>query len=156
MKMQKSAGPAPGRSAAEQPHVRQSGGKSLREPERYRYAVHPPIPKPEPLSVSDSGLIAASVSIGGMISAAPLWWHIDGLAVMGYTVLAAGVIFAGIRCAVCLPGMIRRLRQRRAEAPVRLVYATRRTRRQEERLKPCYVPNEVICAASKKYREVRR
>lgn len=156
MKMQKSAGPVPARNAAERRNAPQSAGGSLREPERYRYAVHPPIPKPEPLSVSDSGLIAASVSTWGMISAAPLWWHIDGLAVMGYTVLAAGVIFAGIRCAVCLPGMIRRLRQRRAEAPVRLVYATRRTRRQEERLKPCYVPNEVICAASKKYREVWR
>ena len=128
----------------------------MREPERYRYVVHPPIPKPEPLSVADSALVSGFVSINGMIASAPLWWHIDGPVVLGYTALAAGVIFAGIRCAVCLPGVIRRLSQRRAAAPVRLVYVTRRTRRQEERMKPCYVPNEVICAASKKYREVWR
>lgn len=119
----------------------------MKKPERYRYAVHPPIPKPEELTRRDSLAIAVGISTWGTAVSCPLWWEYDGLAVLGCTVGAAAGIYCVLRAFVGTPVLIRAIRRyMRRGLPEWLtqVYSVR-----EKDTFGGYIPREVICRAAK-------
>ena len=134
-------------------NVLTNGGGNCRRPQRYRYRVHPPVPKDERFGRMESACIALAASCWGTICTAPLWWEYDALAVMGCTVGAASALYAAIRISAVVPGMIRKLREsvrRREETkklPVPLICV------RGNRKPNCYrgyIPREVIGEAARR------
>ena len=119
----------------------------MRKPERYRYVVHPPIPKHDELTRSEALAIAVGMSTWCAVASCPLWWDCDGLPVLGYTVGAAVGIYGVLRVLTAAPKVIRAIRKKmRRGLPMWLtpVYSIR-----EKNTFGGYIPREVICRAAK-------
>lgn len=113
------------------------------------------VPVHKSLGRAESFLVSVAVTAYGTIMAAPLWWHIDGLAVMGWWAIGCAGMYAVLRGVAVAPAIVKLMK--RANAAIRMrQYAP-------EWLVPVesirdrdtfggYIPREMICEVARRGR----